>query len=311
MLPYTLPVACLTAGVVSVTVLARTGELTAIKASGISVRRTTVPLVAITAVVCGAFFLVQDRIAPTTNQKRLELKDQIADRSPRTYGLPPGGGWIFGADGTHLYHYGFFDDARVEFRDLSVLTLDRASFRFLDHRHADRATWNGASWTMKDVWHRNLPVAPGDRSTFEWSEEDTVDGLDPPGHFAASAESLDRRSRVADQMNVEELRARIRALAQSGYDTTRLEVAYHAKFAQPLSPLVMLLLGLPFAFRVGRRGSLYGVGVSILLVIVYWATLATFQALGLETILPPLLAAWAPNVLYGLLGSYLLLYVRT
>ena len=73
----------------------------------------------------------------------------------------------------------------------------------------------------------------------------------------------------------------------------------------------MLLLGLPFAFQVGRRGSLYGIGVAILLIVVYWATMATFQALGLETILPPVLAAWAPNILYGLLGSYLLLYVRT
>lgn len=311
MLPYTLPVACLTAGVVAVTVLSRTGELTAIKASGISVRRTTVPLVAITVVLCAAFFVVQDRIAPATNQKRLELKDRIEDRSPRTYGLPPGGGWIFGADGSHLYHYGFYDDARVEFRDLSILTLDRETFRFRDHRHADRATWDGDAWVLRDVWRRNLPVAPGEPSSFEWVAEDTAVGLDPPTHFADSAELLDRRSRVADQMNVEELSDRIRALEQSGYDTTRLEVAYHAKFAQPMSPLVMLLLGLPFAFRVGRRGSLYGIGVSILLVIVYWATLATFQALGLETILPPVLAAWAPNILYGLLGSYLLLYVRT
>jgi lipopolysaccharide export LptBFGC system permease protein LptF len=46
-------------------------------------------------------------------------------------------------------------------------------------------------------------------------------------------------------------------------------------------------------------------------VIVYWATFAVFNALGFETVLPPFLAAWAPNILYGLLGSYLLLYVKT
>ena len=61
----------------------------------------------------------------------------------------------------------------------------------------------------------------------------------------------------------------------------------------------------------GRRGSLYAVGVALVLVIVYWATFAIFNALGLETILPPVIAAWAPNVLYGVLGGYLLLYTRT
>jgi lipopolysaccharide export LptBFGC system permease protein LptF len=73
----------------------------------------------------------------------------------------------------------------------------------------------------------------------------------------------------------------------------------------------MVLLGLPFAFKVGRRGSLYGIGVALLLVLVYWAVLAIFNALGLETLLDPRVAAWAPNVLFGLLGVYLMLYIKT
>jgi lipopolysaccharide export LptBFGC system permease protein LptF len=56
---------------------------------------------------------------------------------------------------------------------------------------------------------------------------------------------------------------------------------------------------------------LYGIGVALLLVLVYWATFAVSNALGLETLLPPAVAAWAPNALYGLLGIYLLLYVPT
>ena len=71
------------------------------------------------------------------------------------------------------------------------------------------------------------------------------------------------------------------------------------------------LIGLPFAFKVGKRGSLYGIGVALILVLVYWAAYAMFNALGLEAILPATVAAWAPNVLFGLLGTYLMLYVRT
>jgi lipopolysaccharide export LptBFGC system permease protein LptF len=44
---------------------------------------------------------------------------------------------------------------------------------------------------------------------------------------------------------------------------------------------------------------------------VYWATAAIFNALGLETILPPFLAAWSPNVIFGALGAYFFLFIPT
>jgi lipopolysaccharide export LptBFGC system permease protein LptF len=135
--------------------------------------------------------------------------------------------------------------------------------------------------------------------------------FDPPANFARRELSLTSSGNLPDQMSLARLKEQIRSLEDSGYDTTRLQVSYFAKLAHPLTPLVMALLGLPFAFRIGRRGSLYGIGVALLLVIVYWATFAVFNALGLETLLPPAIAAWAPNILYSLLGLYLLLYVRT
>jgi lipopolysaccharide export LptBFGC system permease protein LptF len=135
--------------------------------------------------------------------------------------------------------------------------------------------------------------------------------IDPPQAFSRRETSLAEGTDLPDQMSLADLGEQLVSLEGSGYDTTRLRVAYFAKLAHPLTPFVMLLLGLPFGFKVGRSGSLYAVGVSLALVIVYWATLAVFNALGLETILPPLLAAWAPNVVYGLVGLYLLLYIKT
>jgi lipopolysaccharide export system permease protein len=51
--------------------------------------------------------------------------------------------------------------------------------------------------------------------------------------------------------------------------------------------------------------------VALVLVLVYWAVFAIFNALGLETLLDPWAAAWAPNIFFALLGTYLLLYVPT
>jgi len=69
----------------------------------------------------------------------------------------------------------------------------------------------------------------------------------------------------------------------------------------------MVILGLPFAFRAGRRGSLYGIGLSIFLVVVYYAAFAVMSALGQIGFLPPFLAAWAPNLLFTGAGAYLML----
>lgn len=311
MLPMTLPVACLIAATVTITLLIRSGELTAIKAGGVSVRRASFPILFLTLILCGVYFVVQDRIAPVTNQKREEVRDQIQNRTPRTYGTA-GGRWVFGEDGEHLYHYRVYDAAEQTFRNLTVFTVDRDALRIREHIFSPMAQWNGTAWELKNSWYRSfLPDGSGDEYRADENGEIRTESFDPPDHFMQRLRALNRGEQLAQQLNVRELQAEIDNLRQSGYDTTRLEVSYYAKFSQPMAPLIMVLLGLPFAFLVGRRGSLYGIGVAIGLVIVYWATFAVFNALGLETILPPFLAAWAPNILYGLLGTYLLLFVRT
>jgi len=96
-----------------------------------------------------------------------------------------------------------------------------------------------------------------------------------------------------------------------GLDVTRLRVQLHRKPAFPLVGIVMTLIGIPFAFVVGRRGALYGIGISIVIAMVYWACLAIFENLGNNALLPPLLAAWAPNLLFGGAGLYLMLTLET
>jgi LPS export ABC transporter permease LptG/LPS export ABC transporter permease LptF len=308
-----LPISCLVGSVVTFTLLTRSGELTAVKASGISMRRVVVPVAVLTAALCGLLFLVQDRIAPGTNRKAQALKDRILGRTPRTYGMPATGRWSFGPQqGQRLYHYKLFDADREEFQGLSVFTLDRMAPRVLDHRFCERARWLGDFWELEGGWYRTFPADGSiDGITFEQNEGLKRLRLDPPENFASKEISLTSVGDLPEQMSMRELQGQISTLDESGYDTTQLRVALHGKLAQALSPLVMVLLGLPFAFKVGRRGSLYGIGVALLLVLVYWAVFATFNALGLENMLDPRAAAWGPNVLFGLLGIYLLLYIKT
>jgi len=255
--------------------------------------------------MCGLLFLIQDRIAPVASRSAEAIKDQIMDRAPRTHGLPVTGRWGFGPEGKRLFHHRVFAPKKREFRELSIFELDRDAHRVVGHRFAPRARFKDGAWDVRGGWYRTF--SPDSFEAFKGSYR--LELALPRDWVEQELNRVDEN--LPAQLSVAELRDEIRKLDASGYDNTRLSVAYYEKFAKSTTPLVMVLLGLPFAFKVGRRGSLYGIGVALLLVLVYWATFAVFNALGLENVLMPAIAAWTPNIMFALLGAYLLLYVKT
>jgi len=308
-LVFTLPFAAMIAAVLAVTMLSRHGELTALKAAGMSVRRVCLPIIGLTVLLCVGLHLVQDRIAPETNRRAQAVKDLIQGRNPRTYGWSPQGRWTFGSDG-RLYHYRLFDPQSVRFQGLTVFRIDLPAARVLEQWFCASAQWTGSAWEAEKGWFRTFPEA-GSVGDYRRFDREEVKVFDPPDSFAQRERTLIAGSDLPQQASIADLDEQIASLTQSGYDTTRLRVEYWQKTASVATPLVTVLLGLPFAFKVGRRGSMYGVGVGLVLAIVFWATAAIFNALGLETVLPPLLAAWSPNVFFGAVGAYLLLFSPT
>jgi LPS export ABC transporter permease LptG len=310
-LPIVFPIACLVAAVIAFSVLSRSGELNALLASGHSVRRATVPVLVVTAILCGVAYLVQDTIGPVASRRAQEIEDRILGRAPKTYGVQPGGRWSFGADGRTLYHYRLADPERRSFVSFSAFTIDRSAPRIVDQRYAEEARWRGdRRWELDRGWYRSFPDA-GSSGSYERFDDTRVVDLSGPTELTSRQLTAGFRTDISEQMTLSDLRQEIADLERGGYDTTRLRVALHGKVARAVAPIVMVVLGLPFAVRLGRRGALYGIGVALMLVIVYWAAFAVFHALGLETVVVPWIAAWTPNVVFGIVGSYLMLFVRT
>jgi lipopolysaccharide export LptBFGC system permease protein LptF len=112
-------------------------------------------------------------------------------------------------------------------------------------------------------------------------------------------------------MNWRQLRQYIQGLQQAGFDTSRLSVQWHKKFAFPLIAAIIVFLGIPFAFLVGTRGAVGGITLAVGIGIAYWATAALFEAMGAVGQLPPLLAGWAPDAIFAFLGVYFFLKMPT
>ena len=127
---------------------------------------------------------------------------------------------------------------------------------------------------------------------------------EPPDYFLKEA--------VQDkQMNFLQLDRYIRDLQRSGFDTVKLQVQFYRKFSVPLFALIMAMIAVPFGFLVGNRGAMTGIGVSIAIAVAYWGIGTLFEKVGDVNLLPPIMAAWSPDVVFSLTGLYLLLRMRS
>ncbi|HLI30052.1 MAG TPA: LptF/LptG family permease, partial [Terriglobia bacterium] len=215
----------------------------------------------------------------------------------------PGWQWIFGKS-DRIYNYRFFDPDHNVFADLSVFDFD-SSFHMTRRVYAKRAFWEPhvQQWILENGWTRQID---GDRVTSyaPFSVAAFRDLDERPSYFK-------RDVRTSEQMSIVELGRYIQSLRQSGFDVVRLSVQFYRKFSYPLVALIVALIGIPFAFTVGRKGALTGIALSLGIAIAFWSISSLFQAMGDLGQLPPAIAAWSPDILFGIGGAYLLARVRT
>jgi lipopolysaccharide export LptBFGC system permease protein LptF len=126
-----------------------------------------------------------------------------------------------------------------------------------------------------------------------------------------SPEFFTAEQQLPSEMNFTELKEYIEKMKQRGYDFVRFAVDLQAKLSFPTVSLILTLIAIPFSFTTGKRGALFGIGLSIVMGIVFWFFLALTKSLGYLEILNPFLAAWTPNILASMLALYLLFKLRT
>jgi LPS export ABC transporter permease LptG len=297
------PLVMLLAVLVTFGMMQRSNEITAIKATGTSIYRIVTPVIVAAGMMAAGLFFADQFYLPHTNKRQEALHNQIKGKPPQTY-LRPDRKWIFGQN-NDIYYYQFFDPDRDQFGNLTVFQLDRANFAIKRRIHADRAHWadNLNKWVYEQGWDRSLDVSaianyrPFDVATFPDLPEN-------PSYFKKEVKQY-------TEMNYEELRRYIRDLQQSGFDVVRLRVQLHKKLSYPLITLIMAILAVPFSLSTGKKGAVTGVAVAVGIAVFYTVVSRLFEAMGDLSQLPPALAAWSPDLIFILVGGYLILKVPT
>jgi LPS export ABC transporter permease LptG/LPS export ABC transporter permease LptF len=297
------PLSMLLAVLVTFGLLQRSNEITAIKATGISLYRIVVPVLIASMLVAGVLFLSDQLYLPYTNKRQDALRNQIKGKPAQTY-LRPDRKWIFGQH-SDIYYYQFFDPDRDVFGGVSVFQFDPHTFQITHRISADRAHWSNSMgrWVYEEGWERSLSGSAIEN--YRKFDAATYPELaEAPAYFK-------KEVKQSSEMNYDELRRYIHDLEQSGFDVVRLRVQLQKKIAYPLITLVMAVLAIPFALSAGKRSALTGVATAIGIGVVYWTISGLFEAMGNLSQLPPAVAAWSPDLVFGFIGGYLILRMPT
>jgi LPS export ABC transporter permease LptG/LPS export ABC transporter permease LptF len=300
-LDWTLPISVLVATLVTFGMLSKNNEITAIKSSGVSLYRIALPILAVSVFVSIFAYLNLDFVLPYSNQRvdylRRKIKGQVTYASSDQQRV-----WFRGK-GRYLINFLSYDRNAKALSQVQIFEFHPSDFRLTRRVYAQRAAWDGSGWVFENGWMRSFPEGGG--STYS----PIVTPLrlyysETPNDFATEV-------KAPNQMTFAQLRRYIANIRASGYAPEQLSVELYKKTSWPAISIVMALIALPFAFKSGKKGALYGVAIALILGILYWMIFVIFTKFGEVGNLPAILSAWSANILFAIAAMYLFLHVET
>ena len=289
-----LPVSLLLATFLTLGQLNKFGELTAMRAGGLSLVRILRPVLAVAAGCVLASLVLGELVVPAATRSRQQIFEERiqhlqravpSERADVTYLGRGGRIWLVGL---YLVHEKRMHEVSLQEFRAGVLT------RRID---AAEASWDGDRWVFVSGYVRRFQ---GGVEQAEGFQRLAVNGLgERPQDFA-------KEGHRPDEMNWFELRGYIERLRASGARVENYLVDLHLKLAFPLICLVVVMIGGALATRMRMQGAALGFGLSVAISFFYYGVLRAGQALGHNGALPPYVAAWGADVLFGTVAVVML-----
>ena len=297
-----LPISVLLGTLVTFGIFSKNNEITAMKAHGISLYRLSLPILALAVLISAVSYFLHDFVLPYSNERVARLKAQIRGRESRKTFSVQQRQWVFGK-GRYLFNFLSYGKTEKTMYQVQVFEFDPVDFKLTRRVFTDEARWDGTGWVFVNGWIRSF----SDDGTSSYSPINTPIRLfypERPEYFATDV-------KAPNQMTFAELRRYVNDLRRSGYAADELTVKLYEKTAWPFISLVMAMIALPFSFRLGKQGALYGVGIAMFVAFAYWMVFGIFTKFGEVGNLPAVLSAWSANIIFMLAAMYLFLRVET
>ncbi len=299
-LPYVVvlsfPMATLLSTILAFGRLSSDGEILAFRAGGVSFQRLVTPILAAGFVISLATIGFNELIVPRAAHSGEILIRNFSERTQPT--IKKNINFTEYADGipSRIINVGSLDKGIMS--TITVAEFDQGQLSRLIRAESGKWLPDGGWAFNNGIMHSFSPSAQN-RITVIRFEEEIID-LD------INPIDLSQRKKNIEEMNSRELHQQIEIQKKLGQDPITDIMNYHLKFSVPFASLIFSILGASVGLRPHRSSSAVGLGISLVVILVYYVLLAVGMGLGLSHTLPPVFAAWTPNIVIGIFGLYLL-----
>ena len=312
-----LPIAILLASMFSIGELSKYGELTAMKASGLSINRILLPIFIFSLMISFVMVAFSETVVPDANQRRAEIKDQYIEGLPKRLATRVSNLYLQehldsvvsnresdmhssqSRYSRRLFVGHYQSDSKVgkkisiqEYKDVFIINrIDAKSMR-----------WTGHYWEAINAYKR----------TFKGQKEIAVQFDTLALHqLSFTPDILTKVKKKPEEMSYNELQNYIDAVANNGGDPKRWFVDLYLKISFPFSNFIIVLFGAPLAAGKVRSGGAVGVALTLAIAFFYFGAVKIGQSFGQNNTIDPLLAAWLGNIVFFISGIGILIKTKS
>lgn len=292
-----LPVACLLGTILTLSSLNKANELVALFASGMSLFRISMPILAWVILVSAAGYWVTDRVIPKTTKEKNYIFYYDVKKEPHRFStIKTNKIWYRSTNS--LYNIQTLNAQGNKAQGLTMYFFSD-EWDLVQMITAREVSIQGAQWSLENGTVTVFSKESSFPLTSQFKNKNIV--------MAEDSKDLQSAGQTADMMSQSELKHFIEKNKSAGLDTLHYEVDFQSKYGFAFAGLVMSLLGIPFSVgRARSGGTMMNVGICLALVFAYYVFYSSGLTLGRQGAIPPVVAAWAPNLIMAALGLVLL-----
>jgi lipopolysaccharide export system permease protein len=298
----TLPMSVLLATFVTIGGFSRTSQLTAMFSSGISFKSISRPLFLCSLILAALVMLGNLWLVPwSSREANYILRTKVRGKSsPEVSSMD-----LYFRDDNRIISINQAFPARDFVLGLTIIEFDD-KFMPVKRIQAEKALYKqDGRWRLKNVVIWDFASSTRTVTDFNQQAELHID-------LKRSASEMLQLSDRPEDLTINELFNTSVKLQHEGYDPKTYQMEAQVRFANTAVPVIMILVGIPFALQRGRNASFSrGILISLVIFACYFILQAIFSVFGIINVLPPLVAAWAANFLMALIGTWCFLRVES
>jgi lipopolysaccharide export system permease protein len=293
---YIFPMATLLAALLAFSRLSHDSEVIAFRASGVSLFRLIIPVIALGLIVSGINLAFSEIVVPEANRAAKNLLVETAvqqqPKLQKNVFLPELERGVL----KRIFYAATMRGTELE----GIIVQEFENGRLAQIINARSGTWQSdrQAWLFRDGIIYLIAESGEYRHLIKFREQYIAIKYTPADFYTGD--------RNHEEMNIGQLRDFIALKEKMGVEATDLKIQLNMKLAIPFASLVFALLGAPLGLSPRRTSGSVGLGISIIVIFFYYITTFVSMAVGELRLITPGLAAWLPNFITGGVGWYIL-----